>query len=84
MTTMTTNYDLGQKLFTVEKDDLRIIEFEVKKISLIKKADGGEKTYLYSDSGTWTRGYDAESCFESMEALLAYMQRPTTTDEKEG
>lgn len=67
-----TKYNLGDKFFALNKEG-KIKEMEVKKIVTFVNDDGVRVTYDYVDSGLFDPPIEEDKCFESREAIIAYM-----------
>jgi len=75
MTTMKSGFDLGQKVFTIDKDEMKMVSFEVAKITCVMSKDKNE-AYLYaSEDSSWYQGYKEKNCFASEEELLEHLHR---------
>lgn len=75
MTTINAKYSIGDKAFTVDKSTLRIVEFEIGRISATVSADETD-VYLYpvkEDGSINYKGYNEQDCFESRGFLMAHL-----------
>lgn len=69
-----TKFKVGDKVFTIDPDTLRIKDFEVEYVSTVTSKDGTRVT-LYPKTGGYA-GYDEGKCFHSRERLIAHVTEP--------
>lgn len=72
--TVVTKYDVGDKVFTVEKKSLKVREFEIGSVfvSSITK-DKARVKYLAKDDSIFSEGVPEEHCFSSQQELLTHV-----------
>jgi hypothetical protein len=83
MTTFETRFELGQKAWTVDTDELRIVEFEIGKIQ-IQCTKAGVQVFLHpmKDGSPVYSGYRENVCYTSRQELMAHLDNETETESK--
>lgn len=76
MTTINSTFEIGCKAVTIDTQTMRIVEFEVGRITASLTADGST-AYLYpiTNGSIAYSGYPEASCFDSRDALMACLNR---------
>lgn len=72
---------MGDKVFTIDKKDVRIKEIEVSCVNAFQYKDRTSVTYNATDE-TPLVSFNEETCFASKHELLTYLERPEKTDDK--
>ena len=75
MTSFETKFEVGQKAWTVDTDTLKVVEFEIGKISCsVSKA--GAQVFLHpmKDGSPQYTGYRESVCFETREQLKSHLE----------
>lgn len=75
--TITTNYNVGDRVFTIDTNTLKVKEFEVGCVSTCT-AKGKTSVSLYPKGDTYlTTGYNEDKCFPTEAELITFI---TTRD----
>jgi len=75
MATITTKFNVGDKVFTIDKETMKIREITVGTVSAII-TNGGKTKVSYYDEKSYTESYDENVCFASKQELLDYIEQP--------
>lgn len=70
--TITTNYNVGDIIYTVNPDTLKIIETKIESVHISVYGDKPNITYG-TKTGDDFKGYDASKCFASAEELMRHL-----------
>ena len=74
MATISTKFNVGDKVFTIDKESMKIIEFEVRMISASCFSDG-TTTIRYTPKDC-VLSYDEFKCFATKHELLTFIEQP--------
>ena len=67
-----TNFNIGDKVFTIDTRTLKVKDFEVKRISTFT-SDGKTTITLYDDYNYMADGYDENKCFSTEKELMTFI-----------
>ena len=82
MATITTKFNVGDKVFTIDEKTMKIREFEVAWISVF--VHGGKEpsvSYKSKDDSAYFVGCEEAKCFATKHELLTYIEQPAQSDE---
>lgn len=72
--TITTDYNVGDMIYTVNPDTLKIIETKIESIYISVYDDKPKITYG-TKTGDDFKGYEASKCFASAEELMRHLSQ---------
>lgn len=67
-----TKFNIGDKVFTIDKDSFKIKEFKVASMMVFFNSTGNLRTTLYP-ADDYISSYEEEKCFSTREDLLKYI-----------
>lgn len=77
---VTTKFNVGDKVVTIEKNTMRVKEFEVASISIYVPQDETTRVMYKPKSDVYTSdSYDETLCFAARHELIDYISRPDDT-----
>ena len=82
MATIQTKFNVGDKLFTIDKESMKIKEFEVSMVCAFIHYSDAAPTVSYQAKGSDFSGksVDEEKCFKTKHELLTYIEQPESEE----
>lgn len=68
-----TKFNVGDKVYTLDKESMRLKEFEVAHVIVVAAKDNVRISYSVKCDGYHSESYDEQVCFASKDELLTYI-----------
>lgn len=69
-----TKFNVGDKLFTIDRETMKVRNFTVKSVCIISSSDKASISYVPEGDDVWKPNIPEERCFDSKEALFEYIE----------
>jgi len=71
-----TKFNLGDKVFAIDKKTTKVTEFEVEAIYIFVREEGTSIRYKAKGTSMLEPDYDEDKCFATKEELIDYITTP--------
>lgn len=73
MATVKTKYEVGDMLFTIDRETMRLRKFTVKSVCILCMSDKCVISYAAEGDDAWKPSIPEDRCFNSKDALFEYV-----------